>query len=160
MTSYLSSKVDRDAVSWFNGWGPIQPISQVTSEMIITYNNNLSLLLLLGVSWGHWSTWAQRSTWTKGTTSSLRLSLSPPSVHYIHPIKCMCSAVFQGLQGARGPQGPPGPQGTQVRPFNTHTCTSAWFLAHWHDNVENMAHQEISIGSLVWGKTQCFSFSI
>lgn len=59
--------------------------------------------------------------------------------------------VFQGLQGARGPQGPPGPQGTQVRRFSTQLNSTLLLgsLLTDTENVENMAHQEISIGSLV-----------
>lgn len=64
--------------------------------------------------------------------------------------------MFQGLLGVRGPQGPPGPQGIQVRGINTQLNSIGLYgydsKCQRYRNMENVAHQGISIRSLISGK--------
>lgn len=71
------------------------------------YNDILSLLILQGVSWGHWSAGPKRTTWSKGTTASLfKLSRSIYSfIHFIQSCIHLCFRVCRVREDPRVRQG-------------------------------------------------------
>lgn len=77
--------------------------------IILLYNNILSLpLILQGVSWGHWSARAKRSTWSKGTPASLFHSLNSSTHSFIHFIQSciqLCFRVYRVREGPKARQG-------------------------------------------------------